>query len=136
VSTLCFGGSSPESVPVCGSTLQEVTGSQDSESGESPRPVREELQGMRLRGGAKDKSGWSVRVSGVTVCAGCIGCQGPVGRTGTDGERRGERGVGSGLGCVSGCSQRWSASVGLASACVLCPYFTCRCPGQDLMNVS
>jgi hypothetical protein len=70
-----------------------------------------------------------VRVSGVTVRAGLIGLQGLVGRTGTEGERRGERGVGSRLGCVSGCSQRRFASVGLASACVLCPYFTCRCPG-------
>jgi hypothetical protein len=91
---------------------------------------------MRLGGGAEDESGRSVRVSRVTVRAGCVGCQGPVGRTGTEGECGGERGVGSESGCVSGCSQRWFASVGLASACVLCPYFTCRCPGQDLMNVS
>jgi hypothetical protein len=91
---------------------------------------------MQLRGGAKDKSGWSMRVSGVMVCAGCVGCQGPVGRMGTEGERGGERGVDSRLGCVSGCSQHWFTSVGLASACVLCPYFTCRCLGQDPMNVS
>jgi hypothetical protein len=91
---------------------------------------------MQLGGGAEDDSGRSVRVSGVTVCAGFVGCQGPVGRTGTEGERGGECGVGSGSGCVSGCSQHWYASVGLASACVLCPYFTCRCPGRDPMNVS
>jgi hypothetical protein len=91
---------------------------------------------MRLRGGAKDKSGQSMRVSGVTVRAGCVGCQGPVGTTRTEGERRGERGVGSGSGCVSGCSQCWFARVGLTSACVLCPYFTCRCLEQDPMNVS
>jgi hypothetical protein len=53
-----------------------------------------------------------------------------------EGERRGERRVGSGLGCVSGCSLRRFARVGLTSACVLCPYFTHRCPGQDPMNVS
>jgi hypothetical protein len=91
---------------------------------------------MQLRGGTKDKSGQSVRVSGVTVRVGCIGCQGPMGTTGTEGECRGERRVGSRSGCVSGCSQCWFARVGLASACVLCPYFTCRCPGQDPMNVS
>jgi hypothetical protein len=44
--------------------------------------------------------------------------------------------VGSESGCVSGCSQRRFASVGLASACVLCPYFTCSCLGQDPMNIS
>jgi hypothetical protein len=94
---------------------------------------------MQLRGGAEDKSGWSVRVSGVTVCAGLVGCQGPVEakrRTGTKGERSGERRVGSRLGCVSGCSQSQFASMGLASACVLCPYFTCRCPGQGPVNIS
>jgi hypothetical protein len=77
-----------------------------------------------------------VRVSGVTVRAGRVGRQGPVGSTGTEGERGGERGVGSESGCVSGCSQRRFASVGLASACVLCPYFTRSCPGRDPMNVS
>jgi hypothetical protein len=91
---------------------------------------------MQLRGSTKDESGQRVRVSGVTVRAGCVGCQGPVGRTGMEGEHGGEHGGGSRLGCVSRCSQRWFASVGLASACVLCPYFTCRCPGQDPMNVS
>jgi hypothetical protein len=94
---------------------------------------------MWLRGGTKDELGRSMRVSGVTVCAGLVGCQGPVeakGRTGTEGECGGERRVGSGLGCVSGCSQCWFASMGLASACVLCPYFTCRCLGQGLVNVS
>jgi hypothetical protein len=109
------------------------------EPGESLRLIREELRGMRLRGSAKDKSGRSVRVSGVTVSAGLVGCQGPVeaeGRMGTEGEHGGERGVGSRLGCVSGCSQCWFASMGLASACVLCPYFTCRCLGQGLVNVS
>jgi hypothetical protein len=91
---------------------------------------------MQLRGGTEDESGRSMRVSGVTVRAGRVGCQGPVGMTGTEGERGGERGVGSGLGCVSGCSQCWFARVGLTSACVLCPYFTRRCPGQDPLNVS
>jgi hypothetical protein len=91
---------------------------------------------MQLRGGAKDKSGRIVRVSGVTVYAGRVGRQGPVGTTGTEGERGGECGVGSGLGCVSGCSQHRFARVGLTSACVLCPYFTRRCPGRDPMNVS
>jgi hypothetical protein len=75
-------------------------------------------------------------VSGVTVHAGRVGRQGPVETTGTEGERGGERRVGSGSGCVSGCSQRWFARVGLTSACVLCPYFTRRCPGQVPMNVS
>jgi hypothetical protein len=75
-------------------------------------------------------------VSGVTVRAGRVGRQGPVGTTGTEGERGGERGVGSGSGCVSGCSQRRFARVGLTSACVLCPYFTRRCPGRVPMNVS
>jgi hypothetical protein len=94
---------------------------------------------MQLRGGTKDKLGQSVRVSGVTVCAGLVGCQGLVeveGRTGTKGEHGGEHRVGSGLGCMSGCSQCWFASMGLASACVLCPYFTCRCLGQGPVNVS
>jgi hypothetical protein len=91
---------------------------------------------MQLRGGAEDESGRSVRVSGVTVRADLVGRQGPVGRAGTEGECGRERGVGSGLGCVSGCSQRWFTSVGLASACVLCPYFTHRCPGQGPVNVS
>jgi hypothetical protein len=98
---------------------------------------------MQLRGGTEDKLRQGVRVSGVMVRAGLVGCQGLVeaeGRTGTEGERGrergGERGVGSGLGCVSGCSQCWFASMGLASACVLCPYFTCRCPGQGLVNIS
>jgi hypothetical protein len=49
---------------------------------------------------------------------------------------QGECRVGSGLGYVSGCSQCWFASVGLASACVLCPYFTCMYPGQVPVNVS
>jgi hypothetical protein len=75
-------------------------------------------------------------VSGVTVRAGRIGRQGPVGTTGTEGEHGGEHGVGSELGCVSRCSQRRFARVGLTSACVLCPYFTCRCPGRVPMNVS
>jgi hypothetical protein len=75
-------------------------------------------------------------VSGVTVRVGCVGRQGTVGTTGTEGERGGERGVGSGSGCVSGCSQRRFARVGLTSACVLCPYFTRRCPGRVPMNVS
>jgi hypothetical protein len=66
---------------------------------------------MRLRGSTKDESGRSVRVSRVMVCAGLVGCQGPVGRTGTEGERGGECGVGSGLGCVSRCSQCWFASM-------------------------
>jgi hypothetical protein len=91
---------------------------------------------MQLRGGAKDELGRSVRVSGVTVCAGRVGRQGPVGMTGTEGECGGERGVGSGLGCVSRCSQHRFARVGLTSACVLCPYFTRRCPGRVPMNVS
>jgi hypothetical protein len=108
----------------------------DGEPGESLRPIGEELQGMQLRGSAKDESGQSVRVSRVTVRAGLVGCQGPVGRAGTEGEHGGERGVGSGSGCVSGCSQHWFISMGLALACVLCLYFTCRCPGQGLVNVS
>jgi hypothetical protein len=91
---------------------------------------------MRLRGSAKDKSGRSVRVSGVTVCAGLVGHQSLVGRTGTEGECGGERGVGSRLGYVSGCSQHRFASMGLASACVLCPYFTHGCPGRGPVNVS
>jgi hypothetical protein len=91
---------------------------------------------MRLRGSTKDESGRSVRVSRVTVRAGCVGCQGLVGRTGMEGEHGGEHGMGSGSGCVSGCSQCRFASVGLASACVLCPYFTRRCLGRDPMNVS
>jgi hypothetical protein len=36
---------------------------------------------MWLRGGTEDKSGRSVRVSGVTVRAGRVGCQGLAGRT-------------------------------------------------------
>jgi hypothetical protein len=107
--------------------------------GASPRPIREELWGIQLRGGAEDKSGQVAKVSGVTVCAGLVGRQGPAvveGRTGTKGEHKGERRVGSGLGYVSRCSQRQFASVGLASACVLCPYFTCRCLGQVPVNVS
>jgi hypothetical protein len=94
---------------------------------------------MQVRGGTKDKLGQSMRVSRVTVRAGLVGCQGPAkaeGRTGTKGERSRERRVGSGLGCVSRCSQCWFASMGLASACVLCPYFTCRCPGQGLVKLS
>jgi hypothetical protein len=60
--------------------------------GESSRPIGEELRGIQLRGGAKDKSGQVARVSGVTVCAGLVGHQGPAvaeGRTGTKGECRG-----------------------------------------------
>jgi hypothetical protein len=108
----------------------------DREPGESLRPIGEELRGMWLRGGAKDESGRSVSVSGVMVRVGLIGCQGPVGRAGTEGEHGRERRVGSGSGCVSGCSQHWFTSMGLASACVLCPYFTRRCPGQGPVNVS
>jgi hypothetical protein len=66
---------------------------------------------MQLRGSAKDKSGWSVRVSGVMVRAGCVGCQDPVGTTGTEGERGGGCRMGSRSECVSGCSQHWFASV-------------------------
>jgi hypothetical protein len=94
---------------------------------------------MQLRGGAEDKLGQVARVSRVTVRAGLVGHQGLVvaeGRTGTKGEHGGERRVDSGLGCVSRCSQHWFASMGLASACVLCPYFTCRCLGQGPVNVS
>jgi hypothetical protein len=94
---------------------------------------------MQLRGGTKDKLAQSMRVSRVTVCAGLVGCQGPAkaeGRTGTKEEHGRERGVGSRLGSMSGCSLSQFASMGLASACVLCPYFTCRCPGQGLVKLS
>jgi hypothetical protein len=94
---------------------------------------------MQLRGGTEDESGQVVKVSGVMVCAGLVGCQSldvAEGRTGTKGECGRECGVGSGLGCMSGCSQHQFASVDLASAYVLCPYCTHRCPGQGLVNIS